>query len=113
MSDRPSVSNPDGRRAFARTLVHLPITVISSQRRKTDVVNGKASDLSEGGMAVVVASDLSVHQSIWIEFKAVVFNQPVQMRGIVRHSSEGRYGVEFQSPSRDQLEQIQRIIGAA
>ena len=111
--DRPSVSDAEQRRAFARTPVQIPVTVISSQRRKTDVANGKTNDLSEGGMSVIVATDLSVHQPIWIEFKAAYFNQPVQVRGVVRHGSAGRYGVEFQSASRDQVEQIHLIIGSA
>jgi c-di-GMP-binding flagellar brake protein YcgR len=113
VSDDPSVPSADARRAFARKPVRIPVTVISSQRRKTDVANGKASDLSEGGMGVVVSSDLTLHQPIWIEFRTPPYNQPVQMRGVVRHSSEGRYGVQFQSASRDQIEHIQRIIADA
>ena len=110
MSDDPSVPSADARRAFTRRAVGIPVTVISSQRRKTDVANGRASDLSEGGIGVIVSSDLTLHQPIWIEFRTPPYNQPVQMRGVVRHSSEGRYGVQFQSASRDQIEQIQRII---
>lgn len=96
-----------------RTPVQIPVTVISSQRRKSDIANGKASDLSEGGMGVMVATDLSTHQPIWIQFTAPAFNQPVQMRAVVRHSSAGRYGLQFQQPTRDQLDQIQRIIAIA
>jgi c-di-GMP-binding flagellar brake protein YcgR len=93
-----------------RTPVQIPITVISSQRRKSDIANGKASDLSEGGMGVRVATDLSTHQPIWVQFTAPAFNQPIQMRAVVRHSSDGRYGIQFEHATRDQLEQIQKII---
>jgi c-di-GMP-binding flagellar brake protein YcgR len=113
LSDRPSLDAPDQRRAFVRTPVQIPVTVISSHRRKSDIANGKASDLSEGGMGVIVATDLTTHQPIWIQFKAPIYNQPVQIRAVVRHNSKGRYGVQFQHPTRDQLDQIQRIIGVA
>ena len=62
---------------------------------------------------VIVVSNLSVDQAIWIEFRALAFNQPLQIRAIVRHASLGRYGVQFQSPSRDHLHHIQQLIGSA
>jgi len=110
LADIPS---QESRRAFARKPVQFPVTVISSERLKSEIINGKASDLSVAGMGVIIASNLSVDQAIWIEFRALAFNQPLQIRAVVRHASVGRYGVQFLSSSRDHLHHIQQLIGSA
>ena len=81
-------------RRWQRYKLDLPLRIIV-HREKTTIVNGRGSDISEGGLLIFAGAELKDGDEIFVEFTPPYSGEPIRVRSVVRNRSGYRYGVEF------------------
>lgn len=86
---------PAETRRWTRQQVDLPVSVRCVSNLSGPDVRGRATEISEGGMAVYVGVDLKPNDLMQVEFQAP---SRTQVTGIVRNRSGYCFGLEFLTP---------------
>ena len=120
----PSFSNPDvelngssgqsatrstesadfvAQRRWPRFCVGMTVQVRVTTQGPTKVVTwkGHGTDISAGGLAVTVDSNLPIGSQVAVEFTLPCSDQPMTFRCFVRNCDGNRYGVEFITENDD------------
>lgn len=96
-------------RRWQRYRLNLPIRLIVCREDSTRIMDGRANDISEGGMLVFAGLELKADDKVFIEFTPPYSSTPVRAPGIVRHRRGYNYGVEFLLDTRDDQEQTEKF----
>jgi len=115
MSTKPAQERAIFRR-WQRYRLNLPIRLIVSREDSTRITDGRAADMSEGGMLIFAGIELKTDDKVFIEFTPPYSNAPVRAPGTVRHRRGYNYGVEFldeTSADREQTEKLRNLLKLA
>lgn len=85
-------------RAHPRFGLDVPIRI---HFRKGELIAGRAVDISEAGVSVMVLLEMSIGQQIELDFKLPT--GPVNVYAIVKNKSAFRYGLEFVLTDKEQM----------
>jgi PilZ domain len=96
-------------RRWQRYRLNLPIRLIVTRDEGTRIAEGRANDISEGGMLIFAGIELRADDKVQVEFTPPYSSSPVRAPGIVRHRRGYNYGVEFGSETRSDQEQTERF----
>lgn len=116
MATRPTVEQrpqhgikPAGKknvfRRWQRYRVNVPIRIIAMRDEGPRIVEGRASNICEGGVLVFAGIELRAGDKLTLEFTPPYSSSPVRAPGVVRHRHGYNYGVEFRSESRYEEDQ--------
>src|SRR6266849_6797685 len=94
------------RRRVPRYPVAVPVDVTVLRSGVPDTVPGRALDVGEGGVAVVLAGELRPGDSVGVEFRLPNLGLPLQAKAVVRHQASLRCGLEFRGLSPEQQAMI-------
>jgi TonB family protein len=78
-----------------------------------DTLPGRSLNLGEGGVAAVLAGELSPGEAVGIEIRLPLRADPLRTRALVRHYDKLRSGMEFVGLSREQQAAIRDWAGTA
>jgi hypothetical protein len=120
MSSRPTLerrSQQDTRPAQERTIfrrwqryrLNVPLRLIVTRDDGTRIAEGRASDISEGGLLIFAGIELRGGDNLLVEFTPPYSSAPVRAPGIVRHRRGYNYGVEFRSETPADQEQTAKF----
>ncbi|MGA2744987.1 MAG: PilZ domain-containing protein [Candidatus Sulfotelmatobacter sp.] len=87
--------NSDSTRRWPRLPVDMPVRVVTSKGFSTTVVEGRGTEMSEGGMMLYAGILLNPGDLLEIEFDTP---SPSRLPAIVRFRSGFCFGLEFISP---------------
>jgi hypothetical protein len=96
-------------RRWPRLKIRVPVTVIIRRPNKTVYVDGRGTDLNEGGIAVFAGAELGVGEEVEISFTPPYHGEPLVARTIVRNRRGYTYGMEFVGESKEDVEHVERI----
>lgn len=96
-------------RRWQRYRLNLPIRLIVTRDEGTRIADGRANDISEGGMLIFAGIELRADDQVQIEFTPPYSSSPVRVAVMVRHRRGYNYGVEFRSDTRSDQEQTARF----
>jgi hypothetical protein len=96
-------------RRWQRYRLNLPVRLIICRDDSTRIVDGRASDISEGGMLVFSGVELKADDRIFIEFTPPYSSTPVRAPGVIRHRRGYNYGVEFMDETSAEQEQTEKL----
>lgn len=102
-------------RRWPRYKLDVPLRVIMKREMtgagvKTTIVNGRGTELNEGGMAVFAGVEARLGEELFVEFTPPYGNGiPLRVRAAVRNRNGYRYGIEFQSADATEAEQVDRL----
>jgi len=108
-SGRQSVHGNAIFRRWLRYRLQLPIRLIINREENIRIVDGRASDVSEGGMLIFAGQELRPGDKVAIEFTPPYSNAPARAPGVIRHRRGYNYGVEFQPENASDQEQIDKF----
>jgi len=91
-------------RRWQRYRLNLPIRVIVTRDEGTRIADGRANDISEGGMLIFAGIELRAEDQVMVEFTPPYSSNPLRVPGIVRHRRGYNYGVEFRLESASDIE---------
>jgi PilZ domain len=89
------MSAPEHKRRWERLPVDMPVRVVTSKGFATTVVEGRGTEMSEGGMVLYAGILLNPGDLLEIEFETPV---PSRMPAIVRSRNGFCFGLEFITP---------------
>ena len=100
---------PPEQRGSSRHKVDIRLKVIARSGGKNLAIFARASDLSEGGLALFIPADLVVGDTVELEFKLPQSRLPLRIKAAVRRRDNFRYGIEFITLSGAQRDDIKRL----
>jgi TonB family protein len=108
--DSPAVGslalNTTPRRGSPRYPLTVPVDVIALRSGMPITLPGRCADVSEGGMAAIVAGDLCQGQEVAIELRLPNVGMPLRAKAVVRYQGPIRFGMEFIGLATEQVEMI-------
>ncbi len=93
-------------RRWPRFKLDLPIRLVVNREAGTSIVSGRGTEISEGGLAVFAGTELNPGDGISVEFTPPYSGKPLRVSATVRNRSGYNYGVEFQSDTDEQKQQV-------
>lgn len=96
-------------RRWSRYKVELRVKVVLANR---GAIYGQGSDVSEGGMALFLPTELESGNTIQAELMLPYCREKVVLRGIVRNRAGFRYGIEFAKLTDHEKGLIERVCHA-
>jgi hypothetical protein len=96
-------------RRWSRYKVEVRVKVVLPNR---GAVYGQGSDISEGGMALFLATELASGQTIQAEIQLPYCQEKAVLCGVVRNRDGFRYGVEFAALTDHERLLIERVCRA-
>jgi len=96
-------------RRWPRYKVDVPVRVITQGLTKVTIVQGRGSELNNGGMSIFAGTELAIDAQVQVEFTPPYSGQPIRVRCFVRNRAGYRYGVEFITESDDDYESVSQI----
>jgi TonB family protein len=94
--------NGPSRRRLPRFQMQAPLDVTVLRSGIPDTVPGRAMNVCERGIAVVVAGELVPGESVGVEVRFWPATEPLRTRATVRYQDRLRCGLEFVALSADQ-----------
>ncbi|HXM62264.1 MAG TPA: PilZ domain-containing protein [Terriglobales bacterium] len=83
------------KRRWERRLVDMPVRVVADDPKSTDVIPGRGTKMSAGGICFFALANLAIGAQIEVEFTDSYCDEPVRVSGVVRNRLVYLYGVEF------------------
>lgn len=108
MSTKPAQERAIFRR-WQRYRLNLPIRLIVCRDDSTRICEGRAADVSEGGMLVFAGIELKAEDRVFVEFTPPYSSDPLRAPGVVRHRRGYNYGIEFRDETRVDQEQTEKL----
>ena len=96
-------------RRWPRLKIRVPVTVIVHKANKTVYVDGRGTDLNEGGIAVFAGSELGIGEEVEISFTPPYHGEPLVARTIIRNRRGYIYGMEFVTETKADQARVERI----
>lgn len=96
-------------RRWQRYRLNLPIRLIVSRDATTRITNGRAADISQGGVLVFAGIELKNGSEVFVEFTEPYSGEAIRARGLVRHRRGYNYGVEFSTETTSDQEQADKF----
>ena len=96
-------------RRWPRLKIRVPVTVIVKKPNKTVYIDGRGTDLNEGGIAVFAGAELGIGEEVEISFTPPYRGEPLIARTIIRNRRGYTYGMEFVKETRDDAARVDRI----
>jgi len=92
-----TIDDPAAMRRWPRYCVGMTVQVRVTTQGPTRMVTweGHGTDISVGGLAVTVDSDLPIGSQVAVQFTLPCSDQSMTFRCFVRNRDGNRYGVEF------------------
>jgi c-di-GMP-binding flagellar brake protein YcgR len=100
-------------RRGARHKVDFRIRLVYLKDGATETSHGHGSDLSEGGMAVYAATEMTEGMHVKLELTFPYSRRVLWIEAVVRNKQGYRYGLEFLTLSSTQREEIARFCQTA
>jgi TonB family protein len=101
---------PSRRRAL-RFPLQAPVDVTVLRSGIPDTLPGRSVDLGEGGVAAMLAGELSPGEAVGVEIRLPATAYPVRARALVRHHDKLRAGLEFVALSEELRSAIRESTG--
>jgi PilZ domain len=96
-------------RRWPRLRIRVPVAVIVHKANKTVYVDGRGTDLNEGGIAVFAGSELGIGEEVEISFTPPYHGEPLIARTIIRNRRGYIYGMEFVTETKADQARVERI----
>ncbi|HET8666581.1 MAG TPA: PilZ domain-containing protein [Terriglobales bacterium] len=94
MGAHDKIGNTD-RRKWERVELDSRVRLFVYRENEQLQLNGQLSDLSEGGLSIFLATDLSEGDVVEAEINLPYASKPTRFKAVVRSRSSFRYGLEF------------------
>lgn len=96
-------------RIFPRYRIDVRVVASVERPGGTDVLRGRSTDISQGGMGATLAGELTPGEMVKMEFSLPFSRTTLHLRAVVRRRNGLHYGLEFHTLSPEQREAIRRL----
>ncbi len=96
-------------RRWKRYQFRVPIRVVVHRDTLTSRVNGRGTELNEGGLCLFAGVELNIGEQVEVEFTPPYTEQPLRVWAVVRNRYGYYYGVEFLTENAGEREEVARF----
>ena len=103
-------------RRWKRHQIRVPVRLVVHRGDLTTRVNGRGTELNEGGMCVCAGVELNNGDQVELEFTTPYSAEPLRVWANVRNRYGYYYGLEFLTENageRDQVERFRDVLRSA
>ena len=100
-------------RRYRRYQIRVPVRLVIHRATLTSRVNGRGTELNEGGMCVFAGAELNLGDQVELEFTAPYAPQPLRVWAMVKNRYGYYYGLEFLTENaceRDEVERFRQVL---
>lgn len=97
-------------RRFPRYRSSFPVSVTLLAAGRYEQLDAHCKDLSEAGIGVLLAAELTSGEVVYLKFKLPGVPEPWEVRGVLRHRRGYHYGFEFLSLSPEQDGMLKQLV---
>ena len=112
VTTRPTRWGKSAERQWPRFKVDFGIKIIAGNSGTKTVVQGRAHDLSEGGLGLYAVLELQEGQLVQLEFTPPFCRRTIEVTAVVRDKDGYRYGLEFRKVTQLAAEDLSRSCRA-
>ncbi len=112
VTTRPTRWGKSAERQWPRFKVDFGIKIIAGNAGTKTSVQGRAHDLSEGGLGFYAVVELQEGQLVQLEFTPPFCRRNIEIQAIVRDKDGYRYGLEFRKLTQHAAEDLSRSCRA-
>ena len=105
-----------GTRRWRRFRFDVSVRVLLRRGGRELSFAGRGTGMNEGGIGLYVDAPLEIGDPVYVEFSPPYAGLAVRVRGIVRHTKETLYGVEFRAEDAAEQQEValfRRMLRAA
>jgi hypothetical protein len=102
-------SNSEKDRRWRRLKTDIALRVKAWRGGAFQTVEGRGSDVSQGGMALSVSTELQIGETVTLEVNLPFSEHPLMLTGVVRNLEGPNYGMEFIGLRDQQRDLIARL----
>jgi c-di-GMP-binding flagellar brake protein YcgR len=99
-------------RRFPRFRAEFPVSIVLFSGDNHNQLDGHCRDLSQGGIGVLIASDLTIGEVASLTFSLPDLPEPWKVRAVIRCRRGYQYGFEFLSLETSQSQALAASISA-
>jgi hypothetical protein len=99
----PMNSSP---RRWPRQRLDVPLRVVIHTTDKTIIRDGRATEVSEGGMSFAAGVELRTGDKVEIEFTPAYSGLPIRVCAVARNGNGYKYGAEFVASTNHERREI-------
>lgn len=103
-------------RRWQRFRLNMPVRLIVSRDNSTRITDGRANDISDGGLLIFAGFELKMGDTVHVEFTPPFSGEAVRARGVIRHRRGYNYGIQFQGETameEDQIKKFRNLLSMA
>ena len=103
-------------RRWQRFRLNMPVRLIVLRDNSTRITDGRANDISDGGLLIFAGFELKMGDTVHVEFTPPFSGEAVRARGVIRHRRGYNYGIQFQSQTpmeEDQIRKFRNLLSMA
>jgi hypothetical protein len=93
-------------RRWPRQRLDVPLRVVIHTPDKTVIRDGRACELSEGGMSFAAGVELKTGDKVEIEFTPAYSGLPIRVCAVARNGNGYKYGAEFVASNNQERREI-------
>jgi hypothetical protein len=93
-------------RRWPRQRLDVPLRVVIHTADKTIIRDGRACELSEGGMSFAAGVELKTGDRVEIEFTPAYSGLPIRVCAVARNGNGYKYGAEFVASNNQERHEI-------
>ncbi|HET7184638.1 MAG TPA: PilZ domain-containing protein [Terriglobales bacterium] len=99
----------EAERRYKRYQIRVPVRLVVHRGDVSTRVNGRGTELNEGGMCVFAGVELNLGDQIELEFTAPYAPDPLRVWASVRNRYGYYYGLEFLTENIREREEVARF----
>jgi hypothetical protein len=96
-------------RRWPRSKIDVALRTIIHKPDRTLIHDGSGTEMSEGGMCLLMDVELGLGDEIEVEFTPPYSSKPIRVRSEVRNRIGYRYGVEFIPEGKQERSEVARL----
>ena len=96
-------------RRWKRYQIRVPVRLVVHRATLTSRVNGRGTELNEGGMCVFAGVELGIGDQVELEFTAPYAPQPLRIWASVKNRYGYYYGLEFLTENAGERQEVERF----
>lgn len=94
-------------RRWKRYQIRVPVRLLVHRGDLTTRVNGRGTELNEGGMCVFAGVEVNAGDRVELEFTSPYAKEPLRIWAAVRNRYGYYYGLEFLTENAGEREQVE------
>ena len=96
-------------RRWPRYKIDVPVRAVIHKPDRTLIRDGRGTEMSEGGMRLLLGVELGLGEEIEVEFTPPYSGNPIRVRSEVRNRYGYCYGVKFIPEGKEERSEVTRL----